>query len=110
MNLYKATYNTVIHCEDDLEAAKIARELAIEDSAFTYEEESVKEVLCEDDLPCGWERHFHAITNGEGSYDDLKIKDILQMNTESLTLRKRIEELEKELERLENKIIKNENK
>ncbi len=50
MNLYKVNFTSIIHCEDDLEAAKIARELAIEDSAFTYEEESVKEVRCEDDL------------------------------------------------------------
>jgi hypothetical protein len=104
MNLYKATFNTVIRCEDDLEAAKIARDLAIDDSAFTYEEESVKEVLYEDDLPCGWEISFHPITNSEGSYDDYKIKHILQKNAESLSLRKRIDELEKELEELKTQL------
>jgi hypothetical protein len=100
MNLYKATFATVIHCEDESEAVKIARELAIEDSAFSYEEESVKEILCEDDLPSGWEITFYPVTNSEGSFGKCKIKHILQSNVESLALRKRIKELEAELKEL----------
>ncbi len=100
MNLYKVNFTSIIHCEDDLEAAKIARELAVEDTAFTYEEESVKEVRCEDDLPYGWEMSFHPIMNAEGSYDNRKIRDILRENAGTIALRRRIEELEKELDRL----------
>lgn len=104
MNLYKATFNTIIHCEDDLKAAKIARELAIEDSAFTYEEESIEEVLSEDDLPYGWEMSFHPVMNDQSSYDNQKIRDILRMKADQLTLRRRIEELEKELKELKKQI------
>ena len=100
MNLYKVNFTTIIHCGDDLEAAKIARELAIEDSAFTYEEESVNEVRCEDDLPYGWEMSFHPVMNWEGSFDTHKIRDILRENAGTIALRKRIEELEKELQEL----------
>jgi hypothetical protein len=100
MNLYKVNFTSIIHCGDDLEAAKIARELAVEDSAFAYEEESVKEVLCEDDLPYGWEPSFYPVTNEEGSFGMHKIRDILRENAGNLALRKRIEELEKELEEL----------
>jgi hypothetical protein len=100
MNLYKVNFTTIIHCEDDLEAAKIARELAVEVTPFTYEEESVKEVLCEDDLPYGWEMSFHPVMNEEGSFDTRKIREILHENAGTLALRKRIEELEKELQEL----------
>lgn len=100
MNLYKVNFTTIIHCEDDLEAAKIARELAVEDTPFTYEEESVKEVLCEDDLPYGWEVSFYPVTNDQGSFGARNIRDILRENAGTIALRKRIEQLEKELQEL----------
>lgn len=104
MNLYKANFTTIIHCEDDLKAAEISRELAQEDTAFTYEEETIKEILCEDDLPCGWEMSYYPIFNAEGSFSEFNIKAILQKNAETFALRKRIQELEKELKQLKTQI------
>lgn len=104
MNLYKANFTTIIHCEDDLKAAEIARELAEEDTAFTYEEESIKEILSENDLPPGWKVSYYPVTNAEGSFSEFNIKAILQKNTETFALRKRIQELENEIKELKTQI------
>lgn len=100
MNLYKANFTTVIFCEDVDEAIHIARNLADADTAFAYAEDTVEEILSEDELPSGWENQFRPIENEEGSYSDVTIKDILRRSAESLALRKRINELEKELKEL----------
>lgn len=100
MNLYKANFTTVIHCEDEYDAVKIARNLCDEETFVTYEEESIKEILTEDDLPCGWEMSFHPVINGDGSYDTHKIRDIFHAQSDALVLRNRIKELEEELKEL----------
>jgi hypothetical protein len=99
-NLYKATFHTVIHCEDELEAAKIARNLCDEETWVTYEENSIQEILTEDDLPPYYEKHWMPISNDQGSFDIVSIEYILKQNAESNALRKRIQDLESELEEL----------
>jgi hypothetical protein len=107
MNLYKANFTSIIHCEDELEAARIARELANDDTAFIYEEESIQDVSSKDDLPYGWETCFYPINDAEGSYDDNCIAELLRKNSTEISLHKRIEELEKELTNLKSEYNKN---
>jgi hypothetical protein len=100
MNLYKATYSTVIYTETVNAAVSVARELVDEFSPFAYEEESVQEILCADDVPSGWEESFCPITNEQGAFGKLSIKQILRNNEGSFALKKRIKELEAELKEL----------
>jgi hypothetical protein len=102
-NLYKATFNAVIHCEDEKEAVRIARELCNEETFVCYEVGSVKEIVDEDEIPCGWEESFCPI-NDQGSYDMETIGHILKRNEATYALRKRIEELESELEQLKSQL------
>lgn len=99
-NLYKATFHTVIHCEDELEAAKIARNLCDEETFVTYEENSIQEILTEEDLPPYYEKHWMPISNEQGSFDIVSIDYILKQNAADYVLRKRIQDLENELEEL----------
>jgi len=99
-HLYKASFNSVIFAEDNYEAVKIARELAHEDNPFCYTEQTVEEIISEDDLPCGWEVSFHPVKCGDGYYEDLKIKEILERGKATLALKQRIKELETELAKL----------
>ena len=99
-NLYKASFNTVIYAEDSYEAVEIARDLAHEDTSFCFTEETMQEVLSEDDLPCGWEVGYHPVKCGSGYFEDKKIKEILEEKQTTLTLRQRIKELETELSKL----------
>jgi hypothetical protein len=95
--LYKATYHTVLYTADDHPQA-IARELASESSPYTYQEESIEEILSEEDLPEGWETMHYPIINENGSFADWNIRTILQKGAETFKLKKRLRELEKELE------------
>jgi hypothetical protein len=103
-NLYKASFSTVIYAEDGYEAIEIARDLAEETTPFCFTEETVEEVLSEDDLPCGWEAQFAPVKCGSGYFADIKIKEILEENKAKLTLRQRIKELEAELSKLKQEI------
>jgi hypothetical protein len=99
-NLYKASFSTVIYAEDNYEAVEIARDLAHEDTSFCFTEETLEEILSEDDLPCGWEVGYHPIKCADGNFEDKKIREILEENKTTFVLRQRIKELETELSSL----------
>lgn len=99
-NLYKASFNTVIYAADISEAVKFARDLIEEHRPFCLEEKTVEEVLTKDDLPCGWKVSYHPIKCGSGSFEDKKIKEILEENNATLALRQKIKELETEMVKL----------
>lgn len=101
MNLYKANFTAIIHCNDIDDATDIARDLAVNESSFAYEEDSIVQIFSEDDLPYGQEPEFYPI---EANLDSgsLKIKKILALNNKEYARQKRIIELEKELNDLKN--------
>jgi hypothetical protein len=99
-NLYKVAFTTVIHCEDEFEAARIARNLCDEESFVTYVEESVEEIFMEDDLPPDYEKDWFPICSEEGCFDIHSIDYILKQNAVDFARRKRIAELEAELQSL----------
>lgn len=107
-NLYKATFTTVIYCEDDYEASKIARALANQVEVVSYEEESVEEIVDIDELPCGWEGSFKPVSDvlidDQLTYAEESIEDIFKENDATYVFRKRIKELESELEKLKSQL------
>jgi hypothetical protein len=97
--LFKATYSAVLYVEED-KAVEIARDLASGTSPFCHEEDSVKEILTEEDLPDSWETSYCPITNVEGAFGMKSIKALLDQEARVNQLRKRIIELEAELKDL----------
>jgi hypothetical protein len=104
MYLYKAVYHSVLHAHDIDEAILMARGLAREDCPFSYEEGSVKEITSEEEIPPGWEKTFYPVSNEDGDYSELKIKDVLRDNMASYALKQRVIELEKELSELKTQL------
>lgn len=93
--LYKATYHSVFYTDDD--PWTFARLLTGETSPFGFDENPPEEILCEDDIPMGWDRMHYPVDSPEGGFGSSRIDGILASQKETLEMKKRIIELESEL-------------